>query len=148
MLAHFGAEGRPPLEESVLRACVLAPGGVPDASEVVRQAKDGLEDERMFGRLPFVFALAHGRAGKWQEFLAQVPESVVPGATEGWQWWPVLALAHHHLGHAEEARRWLDRAAEKHGQFTRRTSAFLSDEEMDFSILYVEAASLLAARTP
>ena len=33
--------------------------------------------------------------------------------------WPVLALAHHRLGHAVEARRWLERAHGREGDAAR-----------------------------
>jgi WD40 repeat protein len=144
MLAHFGAAGRPPIEDTLIRAAVLGPGGVSAPAEALQWARAAWKERDWLPDLPFTLALAHGRAGQWQETLARVPESVVKNPGDGWQWWPVLALAHHHLGHAEEARHWLQKAAEMNEQLTRRAAPPPTAEEMDFRILYAEAASLSA----
>jgi Flp pilus assembly protein TadD len=105
-----------------------------------------LEENPQHGHLHIALALAHGRAGRWQEALDQAPKS--SEGPEEWQWWPVLALVHFRLGHAEEARRWLAKAAEKSRQFPQGPGAILSEAEMDFRILYAEAASAPGADKP
>ena len=45
------------------------------------------------------------RARKFDKALAHLEES---GA--GYICWPALAMTHHQLGHADEARQWLDKA--------------------------------------
>ncbi|MFI5459448.1 MAG: protein kinase [Isosphaerales bacterium] len=53
-----------------------------------------------------VLALARYRAGRWDEALAAADRSF--RIKPGWPLsWPVLAMAHHRMGHAAEARRWL-----------------------------------------
>src|SRR5207248_1341112 len=50
------------------------------------------------------------RAGRFEQALRTLEEATRFG--EGWtnsEAWPLLAMTHHRLGHAEEARRWLER---------------------------------------
>ncbi len=148
LLAHFGAEGRPPFDDSIILAAVLAPGGIADPEAALHWAREEWEEAPWNVDFQRLLALAHGRAGQWQEMLEQVPEDVLKDPTDRWQWWPLLALAHHHLGHAEEARHWLARAAEKNEQLTRRAAPRWDDDTMDFRILYAEAAARSAARKP
>jgi eukaryotic-like serine/threonine-protein kinase len=147
MLAHYGADGRPPFDDSVILAAVLGPDGVADPKAAARWARESWEENSPADTL-FPLALAYGRAGQWQEALARVPDMVLKHSAEGWKWWPLLALMHHHLGHAGEARLWLDKAAEKNEQLRRRAGAHWSGDAIDYRILFAEAASLLAARKP
>jgi eukaryotic-like serine/threonine-protein kinase len=57
-------------------------------------------------------ALAHYRAGEFELAIQQARESDVKPWTNAAkpQNWLVLALAHHRLGHAAEAKAWLDKA--------------------------------------
>jgi tetratricopeptide (TPR) repeat protein len=60
-----------------------------------------------------VFALgaAYYRAGRFEEAVRTLDEAA--RQDPGWTYsevWPMLALAHHRLGHASEARHWLERA--------------------------------------
>ncbi len=144
MMAHFGQPGRPPLEEAVVRACVLAPGGTADPAAVLHQAEEAFKDFPENINLWLGLALAHGRAGRWEEALewGKTIAAKDPGRRE---WWPVLALAHHHRGHAAEARRWLAKAADAAVTRPRRPGVAAAAEDIDFHILYAEAASLLGA---
>jgi WD40 repeat protein/serine/threonine protein kinase/tetratricopeptide (TPR) repeat protein len=56
--------------------------------------------------------LAYYRAGQFEQALKHLTEA--PGFTDWRVYWVALAMTHHRLGHAEEARRWLDKA---HGHF-------------------------------
>ncbi len=59
-----------------------------------------------------VLALTHYRAGRFAEAIAHANQSTAPNPS--WmsklQSWPVLAMAHHRLGHAAESRKWLDQS--------------------------------------
>jgi tetratricopeptide (TPR) repeat protein len=59
----------------------------------------------------YVAALAHYRAGRLEQAVELANKSVVyvkwPDHHSNM---PVLAMAHHRLGHADEARRWLEKA--------------------------------------
>jgi formylglycine-generating enzyme required for sulfatase activity/Flp pilus assembly protein TadD len=65
----------------------------------------------------YVQGLAHYRAGQHEQAIR-----VLSVAMETYPHWPanaltrlVLAMAHHRLGHAEEARRWLEKAHDPRG---------------------------------
>jgi hypothetical protein len=146
LLAHLGAGGDTPLGAAAIRICVLGPGGVADPAGMVREVEAAVKGNPVDGHLALAFVLARCRAGQWQEALAGSPKSPDGGTAETWRWWPVLALAHHHLGHTDEARRWLDRAAEKNEPLTRRAGIPWHGDEMDFRILFTEAAALAAGR--
>jgi tetratricopeptide (TPR) repeat protein len=61
--------------------------------------------------LRHVLALAYYRAGRFEDAAAAALESDKaqswPGRNTNW---PVLAMAHHRLGHTDEARKWLEQA--------------------------------------
>jgi len=50
--------------------------------------------------------LAQLRAGQYSEALASLEASLTGWRQEG-RMWPLLAIAHHHLGETDAARRWL-----------------------------------------
>ncbi len=49
------------------------------------------------------------RSGRFEEGIRLRGGGSVPAD------WPFLAMAHHRLGHRDEARRWLDRLRNHHG---------------------------------
>ena len=66
-------------------------------------------------RLPWLLyyrGLADFRAGRYERAVEHLRESLKVGG--GWAAapvnYPVLAMAHHRLGHRDEARRWLEKA--------------------------------------
>jgi hypothetical protein len=66
--------------------------------------------------------LAHLRAGQDEAAIARAEESIRQ-ADPGWNAlamnWPVLAMAHHRLGHRAESRRWLEMAHGRQGDPAR-----------------------------
>lgn len=92
-------------------AGVLLEGAV-KPERLVELAESALKHEK----LPFFLhaaGLAHYRAGQFDKAIEQLEESL---KTPSWQSGAGhaselgIALAHHRLGHADEARRWLDKA--------------------------------------
>jgi tetratricopeptide (TPR) repeat protein len=96
----------------VARACTLAPGAVADGAQPGRLAEAELKAHAgEFWSLAEQGAL-HYRAGRFQEAVPLLEQSLradpKPGrAVLNWLW---LALAEQRLGKAEEARRWLGKA--------------------------------------
>jgi tetratricopeptide (TPR) repeat protein len=101
------------------------------------------------------------RAGRFEQALRTLEE--VTRADTGWtncEAWPLLAMTHHRLGHAQEARRWLDRTSQGFEQTTWGVilDPFGSDLHSNHSfdlltvyLLYREAEALVgdsAARDP
>ena len=76
------------------------------------------------------------RAGRIDEAIARLDESVKASGGGVPQDWVFLAMAHHKKGHADEARRWLEktRAGDK--------------DDPEVRILLREAEALLKETTP
>jgi WD40 repeat protein/Flp pilus assembly protein TadD len=154
MLAHCGPRTdiyNPEPEQA--RACVLAPGALADPTEAVRGAERVVKDPRAKKAEALLsLGLAHYRAGHWEKAAARVEEAIARRPDAAWLGWPVLAMAHARLGHAEEARRWLRRAEGWRQQEGRRlveeSAGFAPPERADFEILLREAAALVSGRKP
>jgi serine/threonine protein kinase/tetratricopeptide (TPR) repeat protein len=92
------------------RAAVLAPNTCDDPSCLVRWAERGAKDQPKAPHVLYVQGLAYLRAGRLNESVQYFHASL----TDSRHWldisnWLGLALAHHHLGHAAEARSWLEK---------------------------------------
>lgn len=108
--------------------------------------------EEIFGESKGVEALsslelAYYRAGQWDKAAASLQHLSDNEPSAAWQVWPALALVHHKQGHAEEARRYLDKAAAWRTQARQRLEAEApgrppESEWPDFEILYTQAAGV------
>jgi tetratricopeptide (TPR) repeat protein len=112
LLDRFGSTTSAETSNSVAWDWVLAPGSVADSETPVR-----LADAALKGFPPQQKALvlntlgaALYRAGRFEDSIRRLEEGVRlrNGQSEP-QDWVFLAMAHHRLGHRDEARRWLDR---------------------------------------
>jgi Flp pilus assembly protein TadD len=96
--------------------CVLAPGGLGDATRVL-----GLAERRLAMSPPesihhifslHILGLAHYRAGQNGQAVACLEKALRDHAD--WKYnvvnWLALAMAHHRLSHQAEAKQWLDKA--------------------------------------
>jgi tetratricopeptide (TPR) repeat protein len=96
----------------VARACTLAPDPVTDAAQPGRLAETELKAAATsFWSLTQQGAL-HLRAGRFEKAVPLLEQSIRTEPRNGravlnWLW---LALSHHRLGKADEARRWLGKA--------------------------------------
>ncbi|MBI1917216.1 MAG: protein kinase [Planctomycetes bacterium] len=105
MLDQFGSTTDPGVAWSLEAACSLSPTGITDPTRLVQLAdiwlKAGLKESwRMFH-----VGMAHYRAGKFAEAVPYLEGTANVHLAR-----PVLAMAHHRLGHTDEARRWLAKA--------------------------------------
>jgi serine/threonine-protein kinase len=110
---HFGAS-TDPTAFRVARAFSLTEDAAPFAPVALKLAEAGVNHSPKAGWTHYVLGLVHYRAGRFQEAVEQLNESLK--VNPDWHAkalnWPLLALAHHRLGHAEEARKWLEKAHE------------------------------------
>jgi tetratricopeptide (TPR) repeat protein len=114
LLAHLGPEDGPNSAASVAWTCVLAPNAVADREALVRLAEQVFKGAENFPdphRYLQTLAAASYRAGRFEEAVKHLDAGM---AAHG-KWgdaadWLLLALAHQRLGHADEARNWLDKA--------------------------------------
>jgi tetratricopeptide (TPR) repeat protein len=90
-----------------LRTRTIHPGGSADADALITLAQSAY-DEKVNNWSAQNLGMAHYRAGKFAEALRRMEES--QGLTEWHLFWPALAMTHHQLGHADEARHWMDKA--------------------------------------
>jgi tetratricopeptide (TPR) repeat protein len=94
------------------RVCTLRPDAVPEPAQLVRIAENA---EKAAGVAPMVmYRTTRGivlyRAGRFEEAIQRLNESIAARNGDGiFQEWLFLAMAHHRLGHAAEARQWLDK---------------------------------------
>jgi tetratricopeptide (TPR) repeat protein len=141
--------------------CSLAPNAIANFGELVQRATQAADNNPK----SYMHARAAGavlyRAGKFEAAVERLEgasdlQELAPSA------WLFLAMSHHQLGHADEARRWLDRAAEwmdrsrekkDGGAADRNTLAWDQipwDERLTLQLLRAEAEELVKgkAKTP
>jgi hypothetical protein len=107
LLAHLGTEADPVVAHIVAWTCVLAPDAVADREAVVRLAEQVLQGSGNDQLL----AAANYRAGRFEEAVRILVAGITIHGNEGNPLdWLLLALVHARLGHADEARTWLDKA--------------------------------------
>ncbi|HEY2158236.1 MAG TPA: serine/threonine-protein kinase, partial [Isosphaeraceae bacterium] len=92
------------------RAAAISPAPAVDPARVA-----ALAERTPVGRqpwVPYVAGLALYRAGRHEDAIRQLMRSgeIDPSWSATALSWAVLAMAHHRLGHVEEAARWLARA--------------------------------------
>jgi WD40 repeat protein len=107
----FGQSEHPRIVEAA-RACLIEPDAVADLSAPGRLVDTALSREPDKPWTHYFAGLAAFRAGRYERAVEQMMKSLDLGA--GWAAaplnYPVLAMAHHRLGHPDEARRWLGHA--------------------------------------
>jgi tetratricopeptide (TPR) repeat protein len=112
MLDRFRETTDPNLANIVARSQVLITGEERNRSEAVRLAELAVNTAPDFERASYLNTLGAAlyRAGRFEEAIRRLDEGIRKrdGVSVG-QDWVFLALAHHRLGHHEEARRWLGR---------------------------------------
>jgi serine/threonine protein kinase/WD40 repeat protein/tetratricopeptide (TPR) repeat protein len=99
-------------------ACVLGPGAVCDLGQLVRLAARALDADPRNDTYPVTLGAALYRAGRFQEAIQRLQQARNPSEADPTKAtpyspayrWLFLAMAHQRLGHAGEARRWLDKA--------------------------------------
>jgi WD40 repeat protein/tRNA A-37 threonylcarbamoyl transferase component Bud32/tetratricopeptide (TPR) repeat protein len=124
LLAQLGGGKSPDQVNTVVWACVLAPGAVEDPKRLAELAEKNLTGlpKGDSNRYPYTNTLGAAlyRAGRYEAAVKRLREAIQihgKGGTAGD--WVFLAMAHHRLGHGEMARKWLDRAV---GEIDRLTA--------------------------
>jgi tetratricopeptide (TPR) repeat protein len=114
MLRRFAKADDPGSVHWLTRTCVLAPDAVADAAQVVQRAEKAVAKEPKNLRYLNTLGAALYRAGRFEDAVKRLTEASASRPNEQEMTmpstWYFLALTHHRLGHADEARRWLDKA--------------------------------------
>ena len=102
----------------VAAACSLGPDGAADPEAPVRLAEVAVRNARsrpgdFNPNIPIYLHTLGGalyRAGRWDDALRRIEEAmqIGHGMSES-DFWPLLAMVHHRLGHHDQARQWLAR---------------------------------------
>jgi tetratricopeptide (TPR) repeat protein len=101
-----GAQIVPSVANEIAWTCCLGPGAVADYSAVVSLAEMAVASRTNNSRLNTLGAVLY-RAGRFEETVRQLRRAVeIQGGGTALDAL-FMAMAHHKLGHAEEARRWL-----------------------------------------
>jgi tetratricopeptide (TPR) repeat protein len=121
---------------------VMAAGEEPNLSETVRLAEravDGVPELQKANTLNTLGAALY-RAGRFAEAVRRLDEGIQKSnGASLWADWVFLAMAHHRLGHHDEARRWLDR-------FRDRSPGVPSQDfwgELEIRLLRAEAEAVV-----
>jgi tetratricopeptide (TPR) repeat protein len=115
LLGHFGGTIDPRKAGDVARSCVVGPEAATDPGIPVRLAEAAVQgaDEALKADALSTLGAALYRAGRCDEAIRRLEEGNRLRGEEGLpSAWPFLAMAHHRLGHHDEARHWLDRLRE------------------------------------
>jgi tetratricopeptide (TPR) repeat protein len=118
MLDRFGHTDNPDVAHWLAWSAVLGPRAVDDPNRAIALAEAALGRNPGNGWFSNTLGAALYRAGRFDDAVAklnQVNTAWEQAATKPVNYspaysWFFLALAHHRLGHADEARRWLDQA--------------------------------------
>jgi uncharacterized protein with WD repeat/tetratricopeptide (TPR) repeat protein len=124
LLSALGPAPQPGLANDAAWTCCLGPGATDDAASVVRLAEKAVTAYPNDGAVLNTLGAALLRAGRPAEAIVRLEEALrKPGAQDSAHNELLLALAHHQLGHSEEARRWLQAAAAKMDRYRIPASA-------------------------
>jgi tetratricopeptide (TPR) repeat protein len=147
LLRRFGKTTDPPQAESVAWYCVLAPDAVADHEALVRLAEAALAGHPKRGKersdVLKTLGAALFRAGRFEEAIRRLDESIETRGDGGDpRGFAFLALAHHRLGHRDQAERWLTRLVA-----SRPKEGFdFSLDDVEIRILSREAETLIQGR--
>jgi serine/threonine protein kinase/tetratricopeptide (TPR) repeat protein len=154
MLRQFGETKDPVIAHRVAKVCLLSPEAVGDrtlVSRLAERAVTGTEQHVIYRNFLETRNLAHFRAGEFDRAIRFFPafrqfRSLSPVKAHLHL---VLAMAHHRLGHADEAIKALAqaRAIMEHDEFPRLERHNLNDDWHDWlmaQLLRREAEALIA----
>jgi WD40 repeat protein/serine/threonine protein kinase len=126
--------------------CALVPDAVTDPEVLVRLADSAVSSRYTVLRNAALDAsgAALYRAGRFEEAIRCLDESVRANDGGFPQSWAFLAMAHHRLGHQDEAHRWLDKLR----AYEPKEGAGFTWKDVDIRILRREAESLIVGSRP
>jgi len=130
MLQHFGQTEDAQAAHWAAWTCALAPDAVADSSRPVALARNAAKSDPT----SIQYLVTHGavlyRAGRLQQAIQRLTEAdrLVPDPTKRPQMspaytWFFLGMAHHRLGHGDEAKNYLEKAVRSMDEETREPQA-------------------------
>jgi WD40 repeat protein/serine/threonine protein kinase len=155
LLVHFEKTQDPDRANDVAWTCILAPDAVADSLRPLRLAESAVSRQPKNYAYLNTLGAALYRAGKFEQAVNRLNEAIQTQEEEGtYADWLFLAMAHHRLGHAAEARQWLakavqevDKALVQRGASTRDDSLSWH-QRLEMQLLRREAEALLKGTKP
>jgi WD40 repeat protein/tRNA A-37 threonylcarbamoyl transferase component Bud32/tetratricopeptide (TPR) repeat protein len=150
---YFAPEIKNPALHTLAWAYMLGPAGGADFTGLVRELEAAVANEPASCRFRHVLGGILYRAGRHEAAVRQLHEAMKchPGGQGTIHDWLFLAMAHHRLGHVEQARRWLDKAAASlSAQERNRTpgQSLTGQQRTELRVLQSEAGALVKGPTP
>jgi serine/threonine protein kinase/predicted Zn-dependent protease len=111
MRERFAGTLKASFAEETVRSSLLVPDPAVDLPRLIELCREAVPSRPV--SMPYVLGTAHYRAGQYDEAIRRLQEALAAQP----QWpisklsYPVLAMAHHRLGHETKAREALDEAA-------------------------------------
>jgi hypothetical protein len=142
LLDRFGGTINPRTANQVARACASGLEAATDPGVPVRLAEAAVQGANESLKVDALSTLGAAlyRAGRCDEALRRLEEGNRLRGEEGLPTaWPFLAMAHHRLGHHDEARRWLDRLRARQSS----TDAAQFWDELEIRLLRSEAEAMI-----
>ena len=132
--------------------CSLAPGMDAHLEVLVRLAElavNGAPDARSKGRYLNTLGAALYRAGRFEDAIRRLDEGIqLKGGTSEPRDWVFLAMAHHRLGHRDEARRYLESAAQPPAEHRSRPVLGRSWRSVSFAARPRQRSSTIRSSRP
>jgi WD40 repeat protein/tetratricopeptide (TPR) repeat protein/tRNA A-37 threonylcarbamoyl transferase component Bud32 len=143
LLEKFGKDGDPNSGNSVAWYCVRFPDAVADFTRPVQLAEKAVASWPNYHPYLNTLGAALYRAGRFEESIKKFDEAIkAHGAGGHPSDWLFLAMAHHRLGHDEDAKKWLTKA-----QQWIDGNAYGSgqpwDQKLELKLIRAEAEALL-----
>jgi eukaryotic-like serine/threonine-protein kinase len=110
VLEHFGKTDDAASATTAAWTCTLAPGAGTDRTQVVQLAEKAVAKAPNDYVCARTLAAAVYREGKFDVAVHRLNAAMALRKAPAPSLWLYLAMAHHRLGHHEEASKWLDRA--------------------------------------
>jgi serine/threonine protein kinase/WD40 repeat protein/tetratricopeptide (TPR) repeat protein len=111
LLRRFGQTDNAVLANNTAWFCALGRDAVRDRSVPVGLAQKAVGKARHWVHLSTLGTVLY-RAGNYDQAVEHLNAAMKENPSGGTAWdWVALAMAHHRLGHKDEARRWLAKAA-------------------------------------
>lgn len=150
LLARFGASEDPKVASPLAYTCAARPHAVDAPASLVRWGERAVA---LFRGNERVLGAALYRAGRYEDAVRRLEEAVRLTNPVAWDWL-FLAMSHHRLGHADEARNYLTKAQrwivaaeanrnKKSAAGLSRTAWHSWNERAEVGALRLEAEALL-----
>jgi tetratricopeptide (TPR) repeat protein len=142
ILDRFRMTTNPMIANGVARWSVMAVSEEPNFSETVRLAELAVNGASEYQKaVPLnTLGAALYRAGRFAEAVRRLDEGILRKEGESREAdWVFLSMAHHRLGHHDEARRWLDRFRDRRPNL--HPTAFW--DELEIRMLRAEAEAVV-----